>query len=436
VKKILLIGQFTDISGYGNAVRCYLSNLIELENEGLIDLKILNYSFEEKIGASEQELEEIKKRSLTKSLLHRSGMCDDEAEYARVQEYMDGGDYEVIMCLTSDMLGHGEDNNKSKFIVDIPGYPEHNGPRFNIRQICRSSRGVNQCIAWESDSIPLVWRDSILDKSINVKKLICTCDWNRDTFSELGIESVTIPFSMNFEENIDEEYYKKVEKVTKDKFVFSSVFQWSPRKGTDILLKAFALEFARNDDVCLIMKTYLNKAFVGAAQKETAEFKKQIKIINSSLLHLNHRFVPKFKTVIINDILTKKQLNSIYKRSDAFVLPTRGEGFCLPAAEAISCETPAIMPNIGGHLGYMDTSDNNRLLIDSRMEPCENMHNHLWSSIDIDWVEPSLKSTREKIRFAYENRETCKTIGKEQNTYMRNYLSKERCVSLFKKHLL
>ena len=39
MKKLLLIGQMTDISGYGNAVRCYLDNLIELESEGLIEQK-------------------------------------------------------------------------------------------------------------------------------------------------------------------------------------------------------------------------------------------------------------------------------------------------------------------------------------------------------------------------------------------------------------
>ena len=52
-KKILLIGQLTDISGYGNAVRCYLDNLIQLEKEELIELHTLNYSFEENISLEE-----------------------------------------------------------------------------------------------------------------------------------------------------------------------------------------------------------------------------------------------------------------------------------------------------------------------------------------------------------------------------------------------
>ena len=437
MKKLLLIGQMTDISGYGNAVRCYLDNLIELESEGLIDLKILNYSFEEKSGASASEMEEISKRSITKSLDHLAGMCRDEEEYKRVQEYMDGEDYEVLLYLTSDMLQFGEENGTSKFVFELKNHPEHSGPRFNLRQICKSSKAIYQCIAWESETVPTQWKTSLEDKTMPIKKLFCACDWNRDTFSNLDIPAVTIPYSVQFEEDYEEEYYQKIVNATKDKFVFSSVFQWSNRKGVDVLMKAFALEFATNDDVCLILKTYMNKAIKGAPKNELDNFKKMIENINSGLLHKTRKFIPKFKTIIVNEILSKKELNSIYKASDAFILPTRGEGFCLPVAEAISYNIPAIVPNIGGHLGYMDTSeDKNPFLIQSRTEPCENMKNPLWSSIDTEWVEPSVSSTRKKIRLAYENRDLCKKVGIEQNKTMRDYLSRTRCINLLREHIL
>ena len=73
------------------------------------------YSFEEKSGASASEMEEISKRSITKSLDHLAGMCRDE-EYKRVQKYMDGENYEVLLYLTSDMLQFGEENGTSKFV--------------------------------------------------------------------------------------------------------------------------------------------------------------------------------------------------------------------------------------------------------------------------------------------------------------------------------
>jgi glycosyltransferase involved in cell wall biosynthesis len=435
MKKILLIGQLTDISGYGNAVRCYMKNLVELEQEGLIELKVLNYSFEEASAASEQELEDINKRSLTQNINHWAGSCTDEDEYNRIQEYMNGRDYEVIFYLTCNMLQFGHDNDSSKFEFYREDRPDISGPRINLKEICKHSSGVYPCIAWESETIPVEWQNSLNISKNKIKKLLCACDWNRDIFAKTGIPATTIPYSVEFEQEYEEEYYEKIKEFTKDTFVFSSVFQWSDRKGVDVLIKAFALEFATNSDVSLVLKTYMNKAIKGAQKNEDEIFRQLIENINSRLLHLGQRFIPKYKIIIINELLTKKQLNSIYKASDAFILPTRGEGFCLPVAEAISYEKPAIVPNIGGHLGYMDRKESEPFLIDSRMEPCESMTNPIWSSLYNDWVEPSLKSTREKIRMAYENKSLCVRLGKKQNITMSKYLSKERCVNLFKQHL-
>ena len=62
MKKILLIGQLTDLSGYATAARCYLDNLIALEDEGLIELKVLNFSFEKDVFISEEYKQKINQR--------------------------------------------------------------------------------------------------------------------------------------------------------------------------------------------------------------------------------------------------------------------------------------------------------------------------------------------------------------------------------------
>ena len=57
MKDVLFIGQITDISGYGNASRCYLNNLISLHNDKKINLSVLNFSFEagSKISTEEKQ---------------------------------------------------------------------------------------------------------------------------------------------------------------------------------------------------------------------------------------------------------------------------------------------------------------------------------------------------------------------------------------------
>jgi len=436
MKKILLIGQMTDLSGYGNAARCYLENLVELEDQGLIELKVLNLSFESNISISKEMADKILKRSLTSELKYQDGYCDDEQDTRRIQDYIDDKDYEVIFCMTSDLLTFGEENGRSTFMfkTDSKEHEHANGRRFNTLQICMNAQNIHQCIVWETETIPRNWEDAIQDPRINVGNLICGCDWNKNSFERLGKKSITIPYSIDFDLGEDEEYYQKLKKATKDKFVFSSVFQWSERKGFDILIKAFATEFALNPDVCLIVKTYANRAFTKDSASEKDIFKETIKVITSELSHYGMNFAPQYKIIIINDLLTKKQLNSLYKASDVFVLPTRGEGFCIPAVEALKYEKPVIMPSIGGHLDYLPSE--NPFEIESRLEYCERYKHPLWSSVYSLWVDPSKKSLREKIRMAYEDEKMTLSVGKSQSSHMRKYLSKERCVNLFKEALL
>ena len=434
MKKILLIGQLTDLSGYGSAARCYMNNLIELEKEGLISLSVLNHSFEGKVSISDEERREIEKRSLTKDIEYISGYIKDPKDIKSVQEYIANKDYDVVFCHTSDLLTFGKLNGSCIFQLPHISNPKLIFDRLNMYQICSYAEAVHQCIVWETEDVPKSWQRSILDKEINVKNLLCACDWNNKTFSRLGIKTVTIPYSIDFELGHDEEYYQKIIKQTKDCFVFSSVFQWGPRKGGDILLKAFLTEFATDEKACLILKTYLSKAMLGAEQNEVEYLKKSIDQIKGNLFHYGHNFVPKCKIVIINDLLGKKQLNSIYKASDAFVLPSRGEGFCLPAVEALNYQKPVIMPDKGGHMGFI--SKESPYLIDSKMEYCESTRDKFWSSIESIWVEPSAKSLREKMRLAFLDKQNTKQIGIEQEQYMRNFLNKDKCVNLFKENIL
>lgn len=51
--------------------------------------------------------------------------------------------------------------------------------------------------------------------------------------------------------------------------------------------------------------------------------------------------------------LSREELRWLYAASDAFVLPTRGEGWCLPAMEAMSMALPVILTNASGTTEYL-----------------------------------------------------------------------------------
>ena len=51
---------------------------------------------------------------------------------------------------------------------------------------------------------------------------------------------------------------------------------------------------------------------------------------------------------VIEDEISREEMRMLYSISNAFVLPTRGEGWGLPAMEAMAMELPAIITNYSG----------------------------------------------------------------------------------------
>ena len=55
---------------------------------------------------------------------------------------------------------------------------------------------------------------------------------------------------------------------------------------------------------------------------------------------------------VVDTEVTREELRDLYAASDAFVLATRGEGWCLPAAEAMAMELPTIITNFLGNTEF------------------------------------------------------------------------------------
>jgi len=397
MKSILMIGQFTDISGYGNASRCYLKNLVELHEEKEISLNLINFSFEKDIKISKEELELIASYSITSDLSVKRGNYE-ASDLSKIKEFIEG-DYEVVFFLLNDWM------------ISEAG--------INLNNICKQSNGVYPCVVWETNTVPELWKTTY--QKINIKKMICACEWNKKTFSDIGSCEV-VPYSVEFENEYDTEFYNKLKKITKDKFVVSSIFQWDPRKGIEKTLLSFYLAFHDNPNAIFVLKTYKNKSM--GASSEAGFLSSEIKKVISKIKHQGRTVESKCKTIILNDLLDKKQLNSIYKLSDVYLSCSRGEGFGLPIAEAINFEVPVVVPNIGGHLDFIDTASN--FLIKSSLEPVLEYENAYWSSLNNDWVEVSLNSAKEKLLECYNDKDLI-SKGKSSKKFMLGVLSKDIC---------
>ncbi len=127
--------------------------------------------------------------------------------------------------------------------------------------------------------------------------------------------------------------------LTRERFAFLFVGGVSPRKGTDILLEAYARAFSTQDDVVLVIKDHSADLFY---REDT--IRNRIRELTENpnapeILHID-RFLPDL------------ELAALYRACDVAVFPYRAEGFCLPILEAMACGTPAIVPNFGACLDF------------------------------------------------------------------------------------
>lgn len=118
-------------------------------------------------------------------------------------------------------------------------------------------------------------------------------------------------------------------------YVFQANFDFSWRKGMDILLHAYWDEFTNNDDVCLIIKTFTGDDSVQAQR----HLMNNINFMKKKLSLDDKKTAP---VLFMGSFLEQKHMPAFANTCDCYVMASRGEGFGLTAAEAMSLEKQVI----------------------------------------------------------------------------------------------
>jgi len=162
-------------------------------------------------------------------------------------------------------------------------------------------------------------------------------------------------------------------------FRFLHVSSGFPRKGVDVLLSAWGQAFTRADGVSLVLKTFPNP------HNDVAE----------QVAALARRYPDHAEIVHLDGDLEAGALAGLYEACDVLVLPSRGEGFGLPLAEAALAGCPAITTAHGGQRDLCDAET--AWLVDYRFARAAS-HLDLAESL---WVEPDgadLAATLRRVR--------------------------------------
>ena len=177
---------------------------------------------------------------------------------------------------------------------------------------------------------------------------------------------------------------KKLPLDTKKKIKFLHISSCFPRKGVDVLLKAYSEAFTKDDDVVLIIKTFPNPHH--NIQEDIKKIQKE------------NKDAPEI--ILINEDLNDSEIIWLYKSCDVLISPSRGEGFNLPVAEAMFFEIPVIVTGYGGHMDFCN--ENTASLIDYSFQKAKT-HLNLFNSY---WAEPSQEHLKELLLEFYHNRDS------------------------------
>lgn len=253
--------------------------------------------------------------------------------------------------------------------------------------------------AFETEGIPAHWV-----KPLNrMDQVWVQTEFNRRTFTEAGVHPSKIRVvGAGLDMKLyDPDQIEPRPVLRKRSFVFLSIFQWHSRKGWPILIEGFAQSFGQADDVCLIIKAMPSPG-------DRVPIEEQINAFLASKGLKRELAAP---IIVIDRDMSDADIRALYRSADAFVLPTRGEGWGIPFHEAMAMGLPTLATRYSGHLDYMN--DSNSFLINVRglADVDEAMLAFNPEYAGLRYAEPDMDHMIHLMRHVVENRAAAAAVG-------------------------
>tara|TARA_R110000824_G_scaffold9430_1_gene42262 strand:- start:1016 stop:2188 length:1173 start_codon:yes stop_codon:yes gene_type:complete len=261
-------------------------------------------------------------------------------------------------------------------------------------------------VAWETTKIPTYWADKLNE----FDSVMTFCDASVKAFKDSG---VTVPIhKVPHTFDIPSYSLDDVEAIMspsdpnflKDRFIFYNISQFSQKKGIDSLLRAYFGAFhGKKDEVVLLLKTYVN---MQGRSQEQDKLKAYINNVKQGMRLPADGYPP---VMLVTKTLTDDQIRKIHKTGDAYVCSSRGEGWCIPAFDALTYGNKLITTLWGGmgefaKLTNTEVQRQNVFPIRYSMEPLVSQQHadpELYTSFDMI-AEPSVSSMMIQMKTAKE----------------------------------
>ncbi len=251
---------------------------------------------------------------------------------------------------------------------------------------------------FETDRLPRGWREAC----DAMDEIWVPSEFNRETFSRSGVPAdrvQVIPVGIDAS-RYDPATVTPLPIAERRGFVFLSVFDWTVRKGWDVLLRAYVDAFSSADDVSLVLRTSKR----GRGPRAGV-------LVREYLAHLG-RPACQPHVLVLEEPLAEADMPRLYRAADAFVLPTRGEGWGLPIMEAMASGLPAIVTRWSAHLDF--ANDANAWLVDTfgtELVGQNTTQQSPYYGADHRWAVPSVDHLSALMRQAYGDPAAARALG-------------------------
>lgn len=205
---------------------------------------------------------------------------------------------------------------------------------------------------WETSRLPAPWGNII--REAEIKEVWVPCEHNAKVFLSAlhnRVPAAVVPHAHDVEtsvtvspepfvvDGLDDQH-----ELSPSTFVFSSVFQWSPRKNPEALLAAYVSAFSPDDDVVLVLKTFAEDWSPNSGSISSDLYRQDLsRVVTSALDKIRHCRLPRI--LFLRPALTEEYMMELYARTDCGVYSTRGEGWGLPISQTMLAARPVIAPN-------------------------------------------------------------------------------------------
>lgn len=240
--------------------------------------------------------------------------------------------------------------------------------------------------AWETDRVPTPWRHVLKDK--RVTRVIVPSKFNKEITPVDSLhKTYVIPHTLNTAEIVTSTTPLGVTNVSDSSCVIYSIFQWSPRKNPEALLKAYFTAFTPEDDVLLVLKTY----GINHTQEETKKIIDQVAAVKSSLKLIHYP-----KMVLIPTKLNESQILALHRRGSIYVSTHRGEGWGIPSSVALAMGNEVVATDWSGTTEYLNKETGHP--ISYTLTPVCNQFLSPMYNGDQWWADIDVKSLRDTIQ--------------------------------------